>query len=77
MGEEEKVMWPFKRKAKTIDVETLAEGLHSASLDAYSYPTGGARRNCSRYDWDDYRRKVARELLERYDILPNEKEVTK
>ncbi|KKL54355.1 hypothetical protein LCGC14_2266220 [marine sediment metagenome] len=70
-------MWPFKRKAKTIDVETLAEGLHGASLDAYSYPAGGARRNCCRYDWDDYRRKVARELLERYDILPNKKESTK
>ena len=64
-------MWPFKHKAKTIDIETLTQGLHGASVDAYSYPVGdGNRRNCSADDWDKYRHLVARELLKRYNILP-------
>ena len=63
-------MWLFKRKTKTIDVEALVNGLHGSSVDAYSCPTGDGKRNVSGYDWDKYRHQIARQLLERYDILP-------
>jgi len=43
---------------KNPEIKELAELLHNAGMDAYSYPKGK-----SKWDWDKYRLKIAEELL--------------
>ena len=53
------------KNPKIIDVKELAELLHSCGLDAYSYPIGPGRHNRSASDWNEFRERIAKNLIKR------------
>ena len=55
-------------KAYITDFKVVADLLHKCDLDAYSYPVGRGPRNTSGLDWDEFRERIAKNLLERVKI---------
>ena len=57
------------RNCHITNAKELAEELSESGLNASTYPTFTLALSSCKYDWDNYRREVAKELLERCIII--------